>query len=94
MNDENEEKQSNEIKVNVENVNTNENHMEDKTECAKHFSEANIKNLNVDDKDVNESGTKPRSFSISRVNQLLCQLEGKLLSYKMFARDTKASRNV
>ncbi|KAG6587701.1 hypothetical protein SDJN03_16266, partial [Cucurbita argyrosperma subsp. sororia] len=36
---------------------------------------------------------KPQTFSIMRVNQLLRKLEGKLLSYKMFARDTKASRN-
>lgn len=36
---------------------------------------------------------KPTSFSVKRVDQLLRQLEGKLLSYKMFARDTKAARN-
>ncbi|KGN63901.1 uncharacterized protein LOC101205562 [Cucumis sativus] len=39
------------------------------------------------------SADKPQTFSITRVNQLLRKLEGKLLSYKMFARDTKASRN-
>lgn len=39
------------------------------------------------------SADKPQTFSIRRVNQLLRKLEGKLLSYKMFARDTKASRN-
>lgn len=39
------------------------------------------------------SELKPRSFSISKVDQLLQQLEGKSLSYKMFARDTKASRS-
>lgn len=39
------------------------------------------------------NGEKPCRFSTSRVNQLLLQLEGKLLSYKMFARDTKASRS-
>ncbi|KAJ4824091.1 hypothetical protein Tsubulata_016442 [Turnera subulata] len=37
---------------------------------------------------------KPRSFSICKVNKMLQQLEGKLLSFKMFARDTKASRNM
>ncbi|XP_050220213.1 uncharacterized protein LOC126670505 [Mercurialis annua] len=46
--------------------------------------------------DINEleGVKKPRTFSVCRVNQLLQQLEGKLLSYKIFARDTKASRNV
>nr|XP_027072368.1 uncharacterized protein LOC113697102 isoform X2 [Coffea arabica] len=47
-----------------------------------------------DDKDQIEAGNKPTRFEVSKVNQLLSQLEGKLLSYKMFARDTKASRNV
>ncbi|KAJ1703369.1 hypothetical protein LUZ63_003148 [Rhynchospora breviuscula] len=37
---------------------------------------------------------KPQSFSVSKVDQLLRQLEGKMLSYKMFARDTQASRNM
>ncbi|ESQ44539.1 hypothetical protein EUTSA_v10003453mg [Eutrema salsugineum] len=36
---------------------------------------------------------KPSEFSVSKVDQLLQQLQGKLLSYKMFARDTKAARN-
>ncbi|CAI8619649.1 unnamed protein product [Vicia faba] len=42
-----------------------------------------------------ESGGEKKSFvfSIRKVNRLLQKLEGKLLSYKMFARDTKASRN-
>ncbi|KAL5699762.1 hypothetical protein ACHQM5_030619 [Ranunculus cassubicifolius] len=40
-----------------------------------------------------ESGKKPTSFSIQKVNQLLLQLQGKSLSYAMFARDTKASRS-
>ncbi|XP_062115285.1 uncharacterized protein LOC133829583 [Humulus lupulus] len=49
----------------------------------------------ADNNDIEEleSGKKPQTFSVNRVNQLLQQLEGKLLSYKMFARDTKASRN-
>ncbi|CAH2058600.1 unnamed protein product [Thlaspi arvense] len=36
---------------------------------------------------------KPSDFSVSKVDQLLQQLQGKVLSYKMFARDTKAARN-
>ncbi|XP_057751268.1 uncharacterized protein LOC130969527 isoform X1 [Arachis stenosperma] len=40
-----------------------------------------------------ESEQKSYVFSVRKVNRLLRQLEGKLLSYKMFARDTKASRN-
>lgn len=36
---------------------------------------------------------KPSNFSISKVDQLLQQLQGRVLSYKMFARDTKAARN-
>nr|GLL20292.1 uncharacterized protein LOC109146864 isoform X1 [Ipomoea trifida] len=39
-------------------------------------------------------GNKPTRFEVSKVNHLLRQLEGKLLSYKMFARDTKPSRNI
>ncbi|KAL8148656.1 uncharacterized protein LOC141708398 [Apium graveolens] len=37
---------------------------------------------------------KSNGFSVKKVDLLLRQLEGKLLSYKMFARDTKASRNI
>ncbi|XP_057422112.1 uncharacterized protein LOC130715962 [Lotus japonicus] len=44
-------------------------------------------------KDDLENETKSYMFSVSKVNRLLQKLEGKLLSYKMFARDTKASRN-
>lgn len=46
-----------------------------------------------DEKDELDEVKKPTSFSVRRVDQLLQQLEEKLLSYKMFARDTKASRN-
>ncbi|KAK9989598.1 hypothetical protein SO802_029837 [Lithocarpus litseifolius] len=53
-----------------------------------------FENQIINDGEELESGKKPRNFRISRVNQLLQQLEGKLLSYKMFARDTKASRSV
>ncbi|KAK3009028.1 hypothetical protein RJ639_013472 [Escallonia herrerae] len=45
-------------------------------------------------KDEVESGKKSTRFKVSKVNQLLRRLEGRLLSYKMFARDTKASRNI
>ncbi|WVZ26322.1 hypothetical protein V8G54_004866 [Vigna mungo] len=44
-------------------------------------------------KDEIENQEKSYVFSVSKVNRLLRKLEGKLLSYKMFARDTKASRN-
>ncbi|XP_022639989.1 uncharacterized protein LOC106765566 [Vigna radiata var. radiata] len=44
-------------------------------------------------KDEIENQEKSYVFSVSKVNRLLQKLEGKLLSYKMFARDTKASRN-
>nr|XP_043621808.1 tRNA pseudouridine synthase A [Erigeron canadensis]XP_043621809.1 tRNA pseudouridine synthase A [Erigeron canadensis] len=48
----------------------------------------------VDDgKDDPDGIKKPTRFRVSKVNKLLQQLEGKLLSYKMFARDTKPSRN-
>ncbi|XP_030548535.1 tRNA pseudouridine synthase A isoform X2 [Rhodamnia argentea] len=47
-----------------------------------------------DEDDDYEAGNKQVSFEVSRVNQFLQLLEGKLLSYKMFARDTKASRNI
>ncbi|KAL4614210.1 hypothetical protein ACB092_07G037900 [Castanea dentata] len=53
-----------------------------------------VENQIINDGEELESGKKPRNFRISRVNLLLQQLEGKLLSYKMFARDTKASRSV
>ncbi|KAL3533215.1 hypothetical protein ACH5RR_006736 [Cinchona calisaya] len=60
-----------------------------------HGNSACMTDYGLDDgKDEMETGNKPTSFEVSRVNQLLSQLEGKLLSYKMFARDTKASRNI
>uniref|UniRef100_A0A7N0TIS3 tRNA pseudouridine synthase n=1 Tax=Kalanchoe fedtschenkoi TaxID=63787 RepID=A0A7N0TIS3_KALFE len=43
--------------------------------------------------ELEEFKIKPRTFCVSKVDRLLRQLEGKLLSYKMFARDTKPSRN-
>ncbi|KAL2553861.1 Pseudouridine synthase family protein [Forsythia ovata] len=50
--------------------------------------------VDVVDNDEAETENKPTRFDVSSVNHLLHQLEGKLLSYRMFARDTKASRNI
>ncbi|KAJ3679258.1 hypothetical protein LUZ60_017269 [Juncus effusus] len=44
-------------------------------------------------KTVNLPETKPKSFSVKRVDGIFRQLEGKLMSYKNFARDTPASRS-
>lgn len=46
-----------------------------------------------DSKDELEKENKSYVFGVRKVNRLLQKLEGKMLSYKMFARDTKASRN-
>lgn len=70
------------------------------SQCKKDHYEQCVSEKN--DRDVvggdyrNEQETrkKPTGFEVNRVNNLLNQLEGKLLSYKIFARDTKASRNV
>lgn len=35
----------------------------------------------------------PRSFDVAKVDKIIRQLEGKMLSYKIFARDTQASRS-
>ncbi|CAN0901315.1 tRNA pseudouridine synthase A [Linum grandiflorum] len=40
-----------------------------------------------------EGAEKSKTFAVCKVNRLLQQLEGKLLSYTVFARDTKASRS-
>ncbi|MQL98109.1 hypothetical protein Taro_030800 [Colocasia esculenta] len=50
--------------------------------------------LPASDGDTLDTALKNRSFSVKKVNQLLHQLEGKPLSYKMFARDTKSSRSI
>lgn len=94
FNDSEDGEQSNESgEENVENFRCNENEDDQKIGRVECNGET-VENLIVDDGDELESGKKPRKFSISRVNQLLRQLEGKLLSYTMFARDTKASRSV
>lgn len=62
------------------------------------FAEEDFGHLNMLDGDEDDNrynaSSKPRTFSTSKVNKLLRQLEGKALSYKMFARDTKASRSM
>ncbi|KAF7111199.1 hypothetical protein CFC21_111240 [Triticum aestivum] len=35
----------------------------------------------------------PQSFDVAKVDKIIRQLEGKMLSYKIFARDTQASRS-
>ncbi|KAL6603693.1 hypothetical protein ACP70R_044054 [Stipagrostis hirtigluma subsp. patula] len=41
-----------------------------------------------------EYNIKPQSFDVAKVDEIIRQLSGKTLSYKMFARDTQASRSV
>ncbi|TMW91305.1 hypothetical protein EJD97_014505 [Solanum chilense] len=63
-------------------------------ECGKSdVDKSNVNEIN-DENDKLVHGNKPTKFEVGKVNRLLGQLEGKLLSYKMFARDTKASRNI
>ncbi|KAL2533352.1 Pseudouridine synthase family protein [Abeliophyllum distichum] len=64
----------------------------DETERGPHQSVGYA--VDVDDNVEAETGNKPTRFDVSSVNHLLHQLEGKFLSYRMFARDTKASRNI
>lgn len=78
----------------VVNFGSDKNQVEQIDECDKHMGEKNIEDLIISDDAELEAGEKPKSFNVSRVDQLLRKLEGKLLSYKMFARDTKPSRNV
>ncbi|XP_057768315.1 uncharacterized protein LOC130988462 isoform X2 [Salvia miltiorrhiza] len=58
------------------------------------LGEQNCEDEDDDYGQTQKSGSKPFTFEVSRVNCLLHQLEGKLLSFRMFARDTKASRNI
>ncbi|XP_076955911.1 uncharacterized protein LOC143630908 [Bidens hawaiensis] len=62
---------------------------DEKNKCGDIVMEENLEST-VDDE---ESIQKPTRFKVSKVNKLLQQLEGNLLSYKMFARDTKPERN-
>lgn len=41
-----------------------------------------------------EHNIKPQSFDVAKVDEILKVLAGKTLSYKIFARDTQASRSV
>lgn len=41
-----------------------------------------------------EHNIKPQIFDVVKVDEMLRKLAGKTLSYKMFARDTQASRSV
>lgn len=81
-------KESNDSELQVENFFNNENFGQQTDGHGE-----NVENELISDEGILESSRKPRRFSVSRVNMLLEKLEGKLLSYKMFARDTKASRN-
>ncbi|KAF5742924.1 hypothetical protein HS088_TW09G00986 [Tripterygium wilfordii] len=72
---------------------SSENHGKEENEYGEHIGKENVENVVFVD-DEPEGERKPITFTICRVNQLLRQLEGKLLSYKMFARDTPTSRNV
>nr|XP_016515978.1 PREDICTED: tRNA pseudouridine synthase A-like [Nicotiana tabacum] len=62
-------------------------------ECDKSAIEESNVDVMDDDNDELVHGNKPTMLEVSKVNRLLGHLEGKLLSYKMFARDLKASRN-
>ncbi|KAF8687266.1 hypothetical protein HU200_042941 [Digitaria exilis] len=41
-----------------------------------------------------EHNIKPQNFDVAKADEILRKLSGKTLSYKMFARDTQASRSV
>ncbi|KAJ8753194.1 hypothetical protein K2173_017781 [Erythroxylum novogranatense] len=86
--------QSFETEEDAEDFSSDENLDEQGNESGEVISRENIEYLINGEKDELEGPRKPSSFSVSRVNKLLQQLEGKLLSYKLFARDTKASRSV
>ncbi|XP_004299762.1 PREDICTED: uncharacterized protein LOC101305074 [Fragaria vesca subsp. vesca] len=90
--DEEDREQSNDTGENAQILKIKENHHEHEV-VSDNCSEANVGNTNITDDVGLEAEKKPQMFSVSRVNKLLQKLEGKLLSYKMFARDTKASRN-
>ncbi|KAB2599958.1 hypothetical protein D8674_010229 [Pyrus ussuriensis x Pyrus communis] len=93
FNDEEDMEQSNQSGGNAQNFKSTQNRHENENGCDQ-CSETNAGNLIINDNEDIGIENKPRKFSLTRVNQLLQKLEGKLLSYKMFARDTKPSRNV
>ncbi|XP_010263388.1 PREDICTED: uncharacterized protein LOC104601650 isoform X2 [Nelumbo nucifera] len=89
-----EEEHNNEMEKDTENCISDKQYGEHRSNgCLEDTGEENGGCSTFDYEGELEIGEKPRKFSISRVNQLLLQLEGKLLSYKVFARDTKASRS-
>lgn len=90
--DEEDRDQSNDTGEDAQILKIKENHHEHEV-VSDNCSEANVGNTNITDDVGLEAEKKPQMFSVSRVNKLLQKLEGKSLSYKMFARDTKASRN-
>ncbi|CAA7398779.1 unnamed protein product [Spirodela intermedia] len=71
---------------------------DNRTKLLTEFDHGNDRYLSASPEGDHEApvanAVKNDSFSVSRVNQILLQLEGKSLSYKMFARDTKASRSI
>ena len=94
FNDREEGEPSSQCEDDIEYVDLQKNDDGDINACSKYSDEENIEYLHGEDKDEVGSGRKPTKFSVSKVNGLLRQLEGKLLSYKIFARDTKASRSM
>lgn len=77
-----------------ENLGSHEIFHENINGCGQNIGIENAENL-ITSEDVGIEGrNKPRDFRVFRVNQLLQKLEGKLLSYRMFARDTKPSRSI
>uniref|UniRef100_A0A2P2K134 Uncharacterized protein LOC105120901 isoform X1 n=1 Tax=Rhizophora mucronata TaxID=61149 RepID=A0A2P2K134_RHIMU len=84
-----------ETQENFEDFSYYENCHDLRNECGEFIvNEENAEHPVVLDKEELGEARKSMWFSVCRVNQLLQQLEGKLLSYKVFARDTKASRNM
>ncbi|XVF69838.1 hypothetical protein PTKIN_Ptkin11bG0112900 [Pterospermum kingtungense] len=94
LNDQEIETQNCENEKEFENFSSDRNYKEPRNGCVKISSCENVENLTISNNKGLDAANKPTSFSVCRVNQLLQKLEGKLLSYKMFARDTKASRNM
>lgn len=66
---------------------------DDQLKAETQYEEDDMLSVVCNANDDPNSEIKPRSFTVSKVNELLRHLEGKCLSYKMFARDTKASRS-
>lgn len=89
---ENEESHQSEKKL--ENFSSNRTLHEHIDGCGQNMGIASAESL-ITGEDVEvEGGNKPRDFRVFKVNQLFQKLEGKLLSYRMFARDTKPSRSI